>query len=497
MNIKKLISETFWYGFSTIFARLLNYILTPYITYKIATNAYGEMSTIYALIPFFNVLVTHGMETSFFNFVNLYPEKKESIYNTASWSILVMILLLVFFAYQSPERFKNILLISNNSYWWLMFLIIVTDALTAIPFCKLRQDGRPIYYAVIKISGILCYMFFMYYFLSIAPERIAHNKHFWLQKYNPQRFSVQYILIANLLQNILVIMLLLPHIIKIKFKLEFKLWLNMFQYGWPMIVVGLAGMVNETFDRIMLGWLAVPTKLLSATAQIGIYSACYKLSMLVTFAVQAFKLGAEPFFFKNAQQADAKQNYARILSFFSIVLCILFLIVMLLLPIWRYFIAPKMWSGLSVVPILLLANMFLGVYYNLSIWYKLAQKTKIGIWITLIGCFVTIGINWIFIPKYGYMACAWATCLCYGTMMVVCYKWGQKHYPIPYKIKKMLSYFGLCLFFYFLHSVFFTYYFPEKTMISIIIGVLLILVYILWAWFIEFKYKKSLGQTTT
>ncbi|MCA6485012.1 MAG: oligosaccharide flippase family protein, partial [Chitinophagaceae bacterium] len=249
------------------------------------------------------------------------------------------------------------------------------------------------------------------------------------------------VLLANLIQNSIVLFLLRKQWKGFQFKLDKVLWWKMFSYGWPLIFAGLAGMVNETFDRIMLGWWAPVNGTEAAQTEVGIYSACYKLSILITLGRQAFSLGAEPFFFRLAEKEDAPKQYARVMKFFVITLCVMYLMVMLFLDYWKYFIQkPEMWIGLKVVPLLLLANIFLGVYYNLSVWYKLADKTSAGAWITFAGALITLVINYWGIPLYSYMACAWATLACYGSMMIISYYWGQKVYPIPYQVMRLLGY---------------------------------------------------------
>ena len=225
----------------------------------------------------------------------------------------------------------------------------------------------------------------------------------------------------------------------------------MMAYSLPMLVAGLGGMINETFDRLMLGWW-LPGSVQYADEQRGIYSACYKLSILITLFIQAFRMGAEPFFFKQAEGENPQRVYARVTKFFVITVSIMFLVVTLFLPVWKYFIDPKYWEGLKVVPILLLANMSLGIYYNLSIWYKVTNRTMAGAWITLIGTAITFAINYFFIPKYSYVASAWATFFCYFSMMVISFIWGQKEYHVPYAWKKLLAYIIIIvLLLFFLH----------------------------------------------
>jgi O-antigen/teichoic acid export membrane protein len=226
-------------------------------------------------------------------------------------------------------------------------------------------------------------------------------------------------------------------------------------YSMPLIIAGFGGIINETFDRIMLAWWSTAGTEEAVKFEVGTYGACYKLSILITLFIQAFRMGAEPFFFKSASGENPQKVYARVMKFFVITICVMFLFVALYLDIWKHFIQnPKMWVGLKVVPILLLANMFLGIYYNLSIWYKLTNKTMAGAWITLIGATLTLAINYLFIPKFGYMACAWATFVCYGTMMVISFTWGQKNYRVPYAWKKLMAYIVIVVLEYFIFGLF-------------------------------------------
>jgi O-antigen/teichoic acid export membrane protein len=331
--------------------------------------------------------------------------------------------------------------------------IIGLDALTTIPFAKLRQDGRPIKFAATKVGGILINILCVYFFLSICPK-LAKDPNSWVQVWFNKDWAVGYVLLANLIQNIATFLLLFRQFLGFEWKFDSRLWKEMMIYGLPLIVAGFAGMINETFDRIMLEWWAPVKTVKAAKAEVGVYSACYKLSILITLAVQAFRMGAEPFFFKQSTGDDAPRVYARVMKFFVITLCGMFLLVMLYLDLWKHFIRnEKMWVGLKVVPVLLLANMFLGIYYSLSIWYKLSNKTLSGAWITLIGAIITLGINYFFIPLFSYTACAWATFACYGSMMVISYVWGQKEYKVPYAWKKLTAYIVISVLFYGLHSL--------------------------------------------
>ena len=447
-SIKKLAGQTMWYGLSSIAARFISYLLTPYLTLKLTDAAYGEQAIVYAFIPFLNVIVTHGMETAYFRFGS--KENEEKIYHTSSFSMIIVTALVVSCLLIWGAPIASLLQISlHPEYIKLVAWVVALDALTTIPFSKLRLEGRPKKYAFIKVGGILINIIATYAFISILPEYSTAHKGSFIAGWYVYKFEVGYILIANILQNIFVLVLLQKEIRALRFNIDYKLWRQMMLYALPLILVGFGGMINETMDRIMLGWWANGGSPEANKALVGTYSACYKLAILITISIQAFRMGAEPFFFKQAASDNAQKTYARVMKFFVITLCIMFLGVVLYIDIWKLFIRnPNMYAGLKVVPILLIANMFLGVYYNLSIWYKLSNKTMAGAWITLLGAVITIGINFLLIPRYGYMASAWATFFCYGTMMIVSYKWGQKVYFIPYATKKLIAYFVITLLLY-------------------------------------------------
>ena len=451
MSIKKLASQTLWYGVSSIIARFINYLLTPYLTFKFSESQYGEMSMVYAFIPFMNVVFTYGMETAYFRFST--KENKDDVFNTTSISILSSTMLLSFVLVLFYKPLATLLQIeAHPEYLLLSAAIIGLDTLTTIPYARLRQEGRPRKFAFTKLFGIIINIVSLYFFLSICPRWLADNPNHWCGRFFIKDWAVGYVLLANLIQSVITLFLLYKELLGFTWKFDTRLWKNMMYYGMPLIVAGFAGMINETFDRIMLGWWAPVHSVAEAKAEVGIYAACYKLSILISLSVQAFRMGAEPFFFKASTEENAPRTYARVMKFFVITLCIMFLVVAMYLDIWKYFIRnPRMYVGLRVVPILLLANMFLGIYYNLSVWYKLAHKTMAGAWITIIGAVLTMLINYFFIPYYSYMACAWATFACYGSMMVVSYVWGQKHYRIPYAWKKLVAYILISVAFYFIH----------------------------------------------
>jgi len=441
-----------WYGISSIIARFLNYLLTTYLTGVLKTDDYGEMNLVYALIPFLNILFTYGLETAYFRYI----QKKESeakVYNTITVSLIISTisftsLLLIF-----RHSFAEIISLKEHPEYitWSAF-IIAFDALSTIAFAKLRQDGRPVKYASIRIAGILINIGVTIFFLSICPKLLAKEPDGPISFIYNEKMGVGYIFIANVAQSVITFLLLQKEFFSFRWQFDKKLWKEIMVYSIPLLVAGFGGMINETFDRIMLGWWSTAA---DPKTEIAIYSGCYKLAILISLFIQAFRMGAEPFFFKQAEGENAQRTYARVMKFFVITVCIMFLTVGLFIDIWKHFLSkPIYWTGLKVVPILLLANIFLGIYYNLSIWYKVTHKTMAGAWITLIGAAITILINYLFIPSFGFMACAWATFASYGSMMAISFIWGQKHYRIPYAWKKLLAYIVIVVVLYFIHHWF-------------------------------------------
>jgi O-antigen/teichoic acid export membrane protein len=440
-GIKKLAGQTLWYGASSIAARFINYLLTPYLTFALTGAAYGEMSLVYAAIPFLNVIFTYGLETAYFRF-SKNQQEEQKVYSTSMISLFVSTIALTLVLLLFRNQLATVIGIKEHPeyFTWAAF-IIAFDSISAIAFARLRFLGRPVKFATVRIAGILVNVGFTFFFLSVCPKIRAADPNGLIGRLYDPSISVGYVIIANLIQSAFTVLLLIRTIFDFRWKFNRKLWGEIMIYALPLIIVGFGGVINETFDRIMLNWWTSAPTAAAAKIEVGTYSACYKLSLLITLSVQAFRMGAEPFFFAASQGQQPQRVYARVMKFFVITVCFMFLAVVLFLDIWKYFIQNKtFWQGLGVVPILLLANIFIGIYYNLSIWYKLSNKTMAGAWITITGSLVTLGINYFFIPRFGYMACAWATFFCYGSMMVMSYALGQKNYPIPYATKKLIGY---------------------------------------------------------
>lgn len=485
-GIKNLAGQTLWYGVSSIFARFLNYLLTPYLTYKLSGSGFGEMSLVYAAIPFLNTLFLFGVETAYFRYIQKEGYKNE-IYNTLSISIITSTLSLCTLLVILNKSFAHLISIQDHpEYVTLAAFIIAFDALSALPFAKLRHDNRPMKFAFVRVTGILLNIAIIYFFLSICPALLKKNSNSPLLLIYNKDFGVGYILLANVIQSFYQLVVLNKEFFSFQWKFNYPMWKEVMLYALPLAIAGFAGMINETFDRIMLGWWAPVQNIQQARFEVGTYSACYKLSILITLFIQAFRMGAEPFFFKQSVHEDAPKTYARVMKFFVITITLMFLVVALYLDVWKYFIQNEtMWKGLTVVPILLFANMFLGIYYNLSIWYKLSQKTSAGAWITLIGAIITLVVNYAFIPRFSYTACAWATFLCYGSMMVVSYVWGQKVYAIPYATKKLCAYMIIVAILYFIHHFLTTYW--SNTWFSLTLATIFTLGYLVFILRIERK----------
>lgn len=451
-SIKQLAGQTIWYGFSNIAARLLGYLQMPIITYLLNSPAgqvsFGEYSTVYAAIPFANVLFTYGMETAYFRFSR--DMDKEKLFQTSFSSLLLSTVMLSLLCWLFRQPIANFFQIDQHpEYITWVIAIIALDTLSAIPFARLRQENRPRKYAFVKVAGIILNLLLVIFFIGFCPAYIEKHPDSGLAHWYSQFTSAGMLILANLAQSALTFLLLFREWRGFKFKLNPALLKKILAYALPFVVIGLAGMVNETIDRIMLLHLYPGTEA-EAKMATGIYSANYKLAIIITLFIQAFRMAAEPFFFSKSKDQDAQQTYARVMKWFVITLCVAFLGTALFLDIWKYMEGADYRSGIGVVPILLYANLFLGIYYNLSVWYKVSDKLSYGTWITVFGAVLTILVNWLFMPRYGMYAGAWATCLCYFSMMLLSYFYGQKHYPVPYNIKRILSYLGVITFLFFI-----------------------------------------------
>lgn len=378
-----------------------------------------------------------GIETAFFRFYNQ-EETKEKAFNTGlSMLIVVNGLFLVLALVFSAQLATLIKYPEHQVYIVMLALIVTTDALSSLPLAKLRAQQKPGRFVFVQLSSIGTNIVFNLFFILI------------LKNYYYPEMGVGFIFLANLISSLVKPILLIREFKEFKFIWNTALRKKMLIYSFPLVLAGFAGIINETLDRILLKFLLYDKGESYAMAQVGIYSACYKLSILITIFIQAFRYAAEPFFFAESKKDNPKKTYVKVMNFFIVVMGLIFLGVMLYIDLFKWFIPnPDYWEGLSVVPILLLANVCLGIYYNQSVWYKLSDKTRFGAYIALAGAAITIILNIILIPLLGYYGSAWTTLAAYFSMMVASYIWGQKHYPIPYNLKKAILYIGTALLFY-------------------------------------------------
>ena len=426
---------------SSIVARFLNYLLVPLHTAVFIPQQYGIITEMYAYVAFLIILLTYGMETAFFRFSTKEGQDPKTVFSTVLTSLTSSTSLFILMAIAFAQPIADWLMYPDNKEYVVWFAIIVgLDAISSIPLARLRSENRPKLFAGVNIANVAVNVALNLFFLKYCLPLVKSGGSNWLTDtfYDPNT-GVGYVFIANLIASIVKFLLLGPSMLRGFKKPEFQLLKPMLIYSLPLLVAGLAGMMNEMFDRVMLKRLLYP--ILGedqAMFQLGVYGACYKLSIIITLMIQAFRYAAEPFFFSQEKQAGSKELYAKIMTYFVWVLAGTFLFVMLYIDLFKYFIPNEdYWVGLEVVPILLMANIFLGIYYNQSVWYKLTDKTSFGAGLAIFGAIITLVLNLIFIPKYGYIASAWATFACYGSMMVVSYVLGRKYYPVPYDLLKI------------------------------------------------------------
>jgi O-antigen/teichoic acid export membrane protein len=446
--IKKLAGQTAIYGLSSIIGRFLNYLLTPLHTAKevFSTDQYGIITEMYAYVAFLVILLTYGMETAYFRFSNKSNSNEVNVYTTVLRSVLTTSAFFIITAIILRIPIANLLKYPNHSEYIVWFALIVgMDAISSIPMARLRSLNKPLQFAGINLANVGVNIGLNAFFLLYCMPNFKAGETNWLIDtfYNPD-IGVGYVFIANLAASSIKLLLLSPWIVVVKGQFQISLLKKLYPYALPLLIAGLAGMVNETLDRVLLKYLLWDSLGEKATlTQLGIYGACYKVSIIITLFIQAFRYAAEPYFFSQTQKANSKATYARIMNYFVIVCASIFLGVMLFLDLIKYFIPnPEYWVGLKVVPILLLANVCLGIYFNQSIWYKLSDQTKYGALIAIGGAVLTIILNLALIPIYSYEGSAWATLVVYASMVIVSFVLGRKHYPIPYEISKILAYLG-------------------------------------------------------
>lgn len=453
--LKKLASQTAIYGLPTILGRFLNYLLVPLYTRVFLPEEYGIVTEMYAYVSFLFVLLTYGMETAFFRYANQ-EDHSGKVFGTAMSALIATSAIFLFLTYGSASYLAGKLGYSDHPEYVRWFaLILVADVISTIPYANLRLGNKAIRFAAVKFVNILSNIGFNLFFIVACPYIFLHfpgsTLAGFIGKIYAEDIGVGYIFISNLLASLLTLGLLLPEISFRNLKPDKKLLRKMLAYGWPLLIFGMAGIVNETFDRIILKHLITDKS--AAMVQLGIYGACYKVSILMTLFIQTYRYAAEPFFFDQAAKKDARKTYATTMHYFIIICLFIFLAIMMYIDYVMHFVGKSYREGVQVVPVLLLANMCLGIFYNLSVWFKLTDKTKTGALISIAGAMVTVVLNFLLIPLMGYMGAAWATLACYAFMMLLSYVVGQKYYHIDYNLKSALKYLAAALLIYYISSL--------------------------------------------
>jgi O-antigen/teichoic acid export membrane protein len=447
--LKKLVGQTAIYGLPSIVGRLLNYLLVPIHTAIFIPEQFGVITEMYAYVSFLVVLLTYGMETAFFRFNSKEENNKDEVFSTTVISLLATTSLFIILASIFAQQIANFISYPDNQEYVVWFAFIVgLDAISSIPLAKLRVENKAKTFAAVNLGSILINiglnLFWIGYCIPAYQDGVSN---FFTEYLFTPTIGVGYVFIANLFATAFKFVLLSPYLYKIKYTLSIPMLKKMLSYGWPLLVASLAIIVNENADKIMLKWMLKDSLGVDgATSMVGIYGACYKISIIISIFIQAFRYAAEPFFFNQAKEKDATKSYALVMKYFVIVCSFIFLGVMLYMDVIKYFVRKEeYWVGLNVVPYLLLANIFLGIFYNLSIWYKLSGKTRYGAGIALVGAVITLTMNFILIPYMGYLGSAITTLVCYFTMVLISYWLGQKYFPVDYPLKRIFFYLFLAI----------------------------------------------------
>ena len=423
-GLKSLAKDTAVYGLSSIVGRFLNYLLVPLYTHYMPKESgdYGVSTNIYAYTALILVLLTFGMETTLFRFANEEKEKSDTVFSTGFTLIasLTAVFLILVFGFISPIADK-LGYAEHHNYLLMMAVVVAMDALQALPFSYLRFQKRPIRFASLKM-------------LFIALN-IGLNVLFFVVLH---RTSVFYVFLLNLVCTGVISLLFLPQLFKIQWHFDVALLRRMFSYSWPILILGIAGNLNQVADKIMFP-LVYPDQA-DANVQLGVYGSCVKIAMIMAMITQAFRYAYEPIVFAKAKDGDKNEYYAVAMKYFLIFTLLAFLCVMGYIDVLQHILGKDYREGMQVVPIVMAAEIMMGVYFNLSFWYKLIDKTIYGAWFSLAGCAVLFAVNYFFIPKYSYMACAWGGVAGYGTAMVLSYIVGQIKNPIPYPMKSIMVY---------------------------------------------------------
>jgi O-antigen/teichoic acid export membrane protein len=460
---------------------MFSFLLVPIYTQLLPREEYGQVTIIFSWMIFFNVILAYGMETSFFRFYNKEADK-EKVIETSTVSIFGSSIFFLALAL----LFRNTLAAASGidvQYITYSIWIIVLDAFVIVPFSKLRAHQKPGLYAMLKVGNVAVNLSLNLFFLLVLPKMAtAQPSGFWASIFQ-ENFQIGYIFISNILASLVTFLALSSNYIHLKWEFDWDLWKRMLRYGLPILVAGLAFAINEQFDKVLLGKL-LPANV--AHAQVGVYAACYKLGLFMVLYRTAYTLGIEPFFFSHANDAKAPETYATVTKYFVIFGSLIQLVVLVFADVFKELMIrdTAYWEAMKVVPLIILANFFLGIYTNLSIWYKLSDQTRYGLYISGVGAVLTIGLNIWLIPHYSYVASAWITLLAYLSMSVFSYILGQKNYPIPYRLKRNTAYILLAIVLVWLSFTVFN--------MNIFIGNGLLLAYILVVYWFEQKEVRAI-----
>lgn len=441
-EVRTLAKQTVVYGLGTIVPRFLNYGVVTLFYTRIFTKAeYGVITELYAWMVFLLIVLTYGMETGFFRF-SQNSRDYEKVYSTTIISLLVtsaafLILVNIFIGPVSA-----VLKYGNNPDYIRMFAAIVAiDAFSAIPFARLRRENRAFLFSAIKVVNVLIIIVSVIFFLLIAPG-IYERSHGWFRKIYDPGYGVGYVFLANLIGSAATLLMLLPFVVLRKPVFDRELWKRMMAYSVPLLITGLSGSVNDTLDKVILRRMTGEE---NGLATLGEYGAGYKIAVLMALFIQMFRFAAEPFFFERAKQPDSKQTYALVMKYFIIAMLLIYLGINLYISGFQMIIGKDFRGAIGVVPIVAMGYLFYGIYINHSIWYKLNDLTRFGIYITVIGAVITVLINILLIPVYGYMASAWAHVASYGSMIIVSFIFAQKRFKVDYNMKQYIPYFAIAI----------------------------------------------------
>lgn len=465
---KKLAGDTAIYGLSSILGRVLNWCLTPYYSYIFLTGEFGVMTNLYSYVAILLVILTYGMETSFFRFASK-SENPGKVYSTALISVFTTsILFLVTFILLKNPVATLIQYPEHPEYIVWFAIILAIDAFTAIPFAWIRIEKRPLKFAFIKLVSIAFNISFNLFFFTLCPWLLKNNPESWIKLIYSPEIGVGYVFIANLLASFITLFLLIPDMLKIHFQFDKAILKKLLNYGFPILIVGIAGMISQGIDKILIPFLVPESQ--QPMEQLGIYGANFKMAVLMNMFIQAFRYAFEPFFFARGNSKEDPLMYAKIMKYFVIFGLFIFLGMTVYIDFLKILIDKEYHSGLKVVPIILIANLIYGMYFTQSLWYKITDRTHYGAWQSIAEMVVAVSLNFILIPFYGYMGSAVALTTSYLVVLTISYFLGQKYYPVPYNLKRIGFYFAAAAMLYIVSLAFS----EMNSLVKYILGTILI-----------------------